>query len=230
LNLALIEWTVTTVSSFQLSYAWVAGPMLWWSSIFYFALGMWALLPQYRPRPNRCITMLALWVIAGICAPPLFANDDELHCTFIAVGQGCSVLLELPGGVSILYDAGKMGSPESASRAISAVLWSRGRTHIDSVLISHADADHFNATPDLLQRFSVGAIYVSTVMQADKAPSVQALYKQLRRDNVPLRTLIRGDQFTSGGTTLSVLHPSAAGIEETHFGSIDNANSIVLLV
>ena len=39
----------------------------------------------------------------------------------------------------MLYDAGRFGSPTAAVRSISAVLWSRGITHLDAIVLSHGD-------------------------------------------------------------------------------------------
>ena len=87
-----------------------------------------------------------------------------LRCTFLSVGHGEAVVLELPDGRTVLYDAGRMAAPTACCRSVSGYLWSRGLTHIDAVVLSHADTDHYNALPDLLERFSVGAVYVSPVM------------------------------------------------------------------
>jgi competence protein ComEC len=136
-----------------------------------------------------------------------------------------SVLMELPNGKTVLYDAGKLGSPMGSARPISAVLWSRGIAHLDAIVVSHADSDHFNAIPELLSRFSVGAIYTSPVMFEDRPPAVEELRAAIRRSGVPLREVFSGDRLrVDPRVTLEVLHPPRKGV----IGS-DNANSIVLL-
>ena len=77
------------------------------------------------------------------------------------MGHGEAIVLELPGGRTVLYDAGRMAAPTACCRSVSGYLWSRGLTHIDAVVLSHADTDHYNAVPELLERFSVGTVYVS---------------------------------------------------------------------
>ncbi len=42
-------------------------------------------------------------------------------------------------------------------------------------MLSHPDLDHFNALPGLLDRFSVGVVYVSPVMFEKHNPAVTAL-------------------------------------------------------
>jgi competence protein ComEC len=132
--------------------------------------------------------------------------------------------LELPDGRTLLYDAGHMGSPLSATQAIAPVLWSRGITHLDAVIISHADADHYNALPELLDRFHVGVVYVSPVMFRDEQPGVSLLRAKIEKHQVPIRFLYAGKTLRLGdGVESEVLHPSRRG----GAGS-DNSNSIVL--
>src|SRR5690606_29944679 len=106
----------------------------------------------------------------------------------------------------------------------SAVLWSRGITHLDAVVLSHADADHYNALPELLRRFSVGVVYVSPVMFHREPESVLALRKAIEEHGIPLKTIdSRQTLRLSGDARCRVLHPPRRGVP----GS-DNANSIVL--
>ena len=150
---------------------------------------------------------------------PLVAN-------FVSVGHGIGIVLELPDGKTILYDAGKLGSPLGATRPVSSVLWSRGITHLDAIIISHADADHFNGIPELLDRFSVGTIYVSPVMFDGRQPAVAELRAAIDRSGYPLAEIHAGQKLrTSPGLRIEVLHPPRRGV----IGS-DNANSIILLV
>jgi competence protein ComEC len=144
------------------------------------------------------------------------------------VGHGTAILVELPDGRTLLYDAGRLGSPLSGARPIASVLWSRGVTHLDAVVISHADLDHYNALPELLERFSVGKVYVSTVMWNGGAPGPKVLRDAIDRRDLPVEALRAGDLLgreLTGGTRIEVLHPPRGGV----FGS-DNANSIVLLI
>jgi len=153
-------------------------------------------------------------------------GSRPLVCHFVAVGHGVSVLVELPDGRNLLYDSGRLGSPLTGVRPVSSVLWSRGITHLDAIVISHADADHFNAIPGLLERFSVGAIYVSPVMFERLPPAVKELRDAIVRAGVPIREIHGGQRLSAtSGTTIEVLHPPRKGV----YGS-DNANSIVLLI
>ncbi len=81
-----------------------------------------------------------------------------MRCTFLAVGHGGCTVLEAPDGRTLLYDAGALGGPEGDRPPNLAFLWHRGISRIDEVFLSHADLDHFNGLPALLDRFAVGQV------------------------------------------------------------------------
>lgn len=241
-NLWLMETAIGWSRGLPGSYAWLPAPPSWWVAAFYVVLGLFAAFPAVRPRRLWLWALPAVWfAVALVLASPAGRTGFEselrrvgaaakqeppLACSFVAVGHGIACLIELPDGRTILYDAGKLGSPLGAARSVSAVLWSRGIRHLDAVVISHADADHFSGVPELLGRFSVGVIYVSPVMFDQPQPAVAALTQAIERSGVPLRTIQAGDRLgNSPDVRLEVLHPPRKGV----IGS-DNANSILLLV
>jgi competence protein ComEC len=149
-----------------------------------------------------------------------------LECTIVSVGHGSAVVVRLPEGQTLLYDAGCMGDPIYAERAISAVLWHEGIRHLDAVVLSHADADHYNALPGLLKRFSVGAVHVTPLMFERHSPALDALAEAIAKAGVPLDVVASPDRLRAGGdVSIEVLHPPRRGV----LGS-DNANSIVLAI
>jgi competence protein ComEC len=134
--------------------------------------------------------------------------------------------VELPSGQTLLCDAGQMGAPVRAAKNISGVLWSRGITHLDAIVISHPDIDHYNGLPELLKRFSVGVVYVSPVMFEDETPTLKALRASLDNRKTPCRELRAGQSLPGGANCrIEVLHPPRRGIVGTH-----NANSVVLSI
>ncbi len=226
-NLAFMETAVNLARDWRGNHFWVSGPADWWLLGFYGALAVAVFARRFAPPPRWCFAMLAGWIAAGLALPQIWSRDtDRLQCTILSVGHGAAVVIELPGGKTLLYDAGRLGSPVAASRAVSGYLWSRGIRHVDAAIVSHADADHYNALPALLEQFTFGAIYVSPVMFAEPSAGLSALQAAIDRYGVPLAELWGGDQLRSGGAArIEVLHPPRRGI----LGS-DNANSIVLTV
>jgi competence protein ComEC len=97
---------------------------------------------------------------------------------------------------------------------------------LDAVVFSHPDTDHYNALPELLDKFSVGTVYVSPVMFAKHRRAVADLHDAIKKHKVPVRELWAGQRLQTGDDSrVEVLYPPRHGI----VGS-ENANSLVLAV
>jgi competence protein ComEC len=230
-SLALTQWLMTISAAPAWGHWWLAGPPMWLVLLFY------ALLAAFQfgliRLPKRWwLALLAAWLALNMANGSTAARmqrvvlGQPLRCSFMAVGHGTSVLVELPDGKTILYDAGRMGSPQSAVLPISAVLWSRRISHIDALVLSHADADHFNAVPELLDRFSIGVVYVSPVMFDNNSAALDALRTSIAAAGVPVEHLCEGARLvTTIDGEAEVLHPPPGGCRGG-----DNSNSIVLCI
>lgn len=225
---AVVDWAQRLPGG----HVWLPGPALWWVIGFYF--GLVAVMLWGRPLLSIRwqIGLAAAWIVIGL-VPPLvrpLVRDNLLHSTFVAMGHGTCVVIQTPAGQTFLYDAGTLGSPEFATQSAAAFLWDRGVLRIDGIILSHADVDHYNAVPGLLERFRVSAVYVSPMMfdwfgatGPNNAPA--ALREAIDAAAVPVREIWAGDRLRSGDVTMSVLHPPRDGV----VGS-DNANSVTLSV
>ena len=119
-----------------------------------------------------------------------------------------------------------MGAPRRAARNIAGYLWSRGITHLDAVVLSHADIDHYNGLPELLKKFSVGVVYVSPMMFDEQTPTLKAFAAALDFRKTPCKQLRAGQRLPGGeNCRIEVLHPSQRGA----IGN-GNANSLVLSI
>jgi competence protein ComEC len=226
-SLSVLEQTVRWAKHLEAGYFWTPPPATWWVIGFYAILAVIAATPGRRfPRRWR-MAVIVLWLAVGCrIGFPGGEAAPRLAATFVAVGHGACTIIELPDGRTLVCDAGGMGVPTSVVRAISSCLWSRGITHLDAVVLSHGDADHYNALPGLLERFSVGAVYVSPVMFDGASGALGALRELLDERGIPVRELRAGDRLAGGeGVDIEVWHPAVFGVPRS-----DNANSLVLSV
>jgi len=231
-SLSVVEWCVQGSLAVRGGHFWTPAPPLWWVMAFYAGAGLLVAFPRFRPAPRWSAVLVVFWLAVGLGlarAPHIRSTlclEERVTCTFASVGHGTGALLELPGGKTLLYDAGRRGVPSTAARSIEGLLWSRGIVHLDAIILSHADADHYNALPELLERFSVGVVYVSPLMFRDESQALRALKTSVSCARVPLGHLVAGDElWPEGNVRMTVLHPSRDGV----VGS-DNANSIVLRI
>ncbi|MEN6457530.1 MAG: ComEC/Rec2 family competence protein [Thermoguttaceae bacterium] len=228
-NFALLEGLIALAGRTPWSHVWLPGPADWWLWGFYGGLGVLAVFPSLRSRRGWCVALLLGWIAVGVAASCPRRNPKRLDCTVLSVGHGCAVVLELPSGETVLYDAGQLGAPKAAVRAVSGFLWSRGLRGVDAIVLSHPDADHYNAVPDLLERFSVGAVYVSSSMFENRNQAVAGLRAAIDRHGVPIREIRADDCILKGaGYRVDALHPARQALHGERRS--ENSNSVVLAV
>ena len=154
--------------------------------------------------------------------------------TFIDVGHGTSVLIELPDGQVWLYDAGHLGSGDRSHQEIADVLWSIPTARIDRLLVSHADADHYNAIPGLVERFSIGQVTSTPQFWQHPAEELGQLRGWLHARRIATTRLVAGEEIDGvgvgvgegeGQVQFKALHPPGEFMDR-----VDNANSLTLQV
>ena len=89
---------------------------------------------------------------------------------------------------------------------------------------SHADQDHYNALPDLLDRFQIGELVIPAGFENEQNPEASLLLDQLRARGIPIRTIAAPLMWDRAGAHVKVLHPPV----HWHPEASDNARSLVL--
>jgi competence protein ComEC len=119
--------------------------------------------------------------------------------------------MEAPDGKVLVYDAGSISGPEVSRRKIAPFLWSKKITTIDKLLISHADLDHFNGLPFLLQSFNVRSVATTPSFSQKPTPGVALVNQLLGNPRANLELITKGKSWSSGGVDFEVLHPPQVG-------------------
>ena len=224
----LVGWALQSGSTIvgwaaELPGAWwyVVGPGPLALALFY-TLTITGLATGWGLRYWRAFGLaLGLWLAGTLGAAVL--RPAEAQVTVLAVGHGNAAVVESPEGRVFLFDAGSLGGPEAATQVIAPFLWSRGHTRIDEVFLSHADLDHFNGLPALLERFQIGQVTMNPTFADKTIAGVRLVMDLLERRRTPLRVLQRGQVLQAGTLRLEVLHPPADGPPGP-----ENARSLVL--
>jgi competence protein ComEC len=224
LCLAGCDRAVTFSDGLPGSHWYVGDIPTWWLWVFYLGLLGALMLEPLRRRWRWGLTAGLGWLCVGLVSGSAPA-PGEFRCTFLAVGHGGCTVIEAPDGRTLLYDAGTMTGPEVTSRHIAPFLWHQGVRRLDEVFVSHADLDHFNGLPALLDRFAVGQISCTPTFADRNTPGVRNALEAIERYRVPMRIVRAGDRLTAGDVAIEVLHPPAVGPEGK-----ENHRSLVLKI
>ena len=155
--------------------------------------------------------------------------QDELRLTLFDVGQGDALLLEAPGGASLMIDAG--GAPfgsggfDIGRRVLAPALWARGLRRLDTLAVTHGDPDHLGGAPALVDDFRP-----SRVWEGIRVPSHEpsaALFAAAAARGATVEPRRAGESFALGGARIRVLHPPPPDWERPR---VRNDDSLVLEV
>jgi competence protein ComEC len=89
--------------------------------------------------------------------------EKNMKVTAIDVGQGSSILIQLPAGRKMLIDGG--GFPEGdfdvGKYVVAPFLWHERISKIDIVVLTHPHPDHLNGLLYILSNFEVGEVWTN---------------------------------------------------------------------
>jgi len=155
------------------------------------------------------------------------STDDVTQVTFLDVGHGLSVLTTLPNGSTVLYDVGSSGYPNVGKDIVAPALWANGLRRIDTVVLSHPDADHFNGLTSLAERIELGSIVTTEEFLSSRFG--RRLTEYAERRQIPVSVAASGDRVQLGrSSTTTALHPPQPARASTLLSS--NDGSLVLRV
>lgn len=183
--LASWPWAAWTVA--------VAPPWAGWAAL----AGGWLLV---LPLPWRW-RLAGLPLLLPLLWPPV-ERPPQGHFEIVAadVGQGTAVLVRTARHL-LVYDAGPQYGREGAAgdagqRVLLPLLQARGERRIDTLMLSHRDADHVGGAQALLRGLPVGELLAS--LEAGHP---------LGGLGVPTRACQAGQAWSWDGVRFEVLHP-----------------------
>jgi competence protein ComEC len=184
----------------------------------------WALVAGLT---GGAVLVLALpWRVRALGLPlllPLLAPfvprpaTGRFELVAVDVGQGSAVLVRTREHL-LLFDAGPRFGAESDAgrRMLLPLLYARGEARVDTLVLSHADADHVGGVQAILEGLPVLALRSS--LAADHP---------LRRTPVPHVPCAAGQSWVWDGVRFDMLHPLSPA---NPAGAKTNALSCVLRV
>lgn len=225
----LLGWFLSAVeaaSHFDFGHIYAPSPPSWWMIGFYLLVPILIIWDHRQGRLFWSVRATLAWTILGLTISLRPAHKTELTCTVLSVGHGLSVLVECPNGQTLLYDAGSMTGGGRAARTIETTLWASGHARLDAVLLSHPDADHCNALPELVDVVPIRTLLCHRSFLDWTQPPVASALEDSAKVGINIKLIAAGQQIQlDPNVTFKVLHPAP-----DFTGKTDNANSVVLCV
>lgn len=203
--------------------SWTPGqPELWQLACFIILVGLVILLKKLSLRYKLGLLCGAV-LIFGI------RTRDGLTVTFIDVGQGDCICIELPDGSNYLVDGGSQDVNSVGTYRIEPFLKSQGISTLDAVFLSHADSDHINGVAELLAedgiKISLLVLPCTEKANGDKsskekstegrgeltktAGGFEEIASIAGAKGIPILWLSAGMEWEKAGVSCRCLHPAA---------------------
>lgn len=120
-------------------------------------------------------TLFALVIVTFVIFKQILWN--KTYIVFCDVGQGDAIYIHQSDGIDMLIDA---GPDDAVLECLGKTMGFRDR-HIDMVFISHPHFDHYGGLPFVLDHYSVGKVYMSSVIT--KSISLSKLLSRIRSES-----------------------------------------------
>lgn len=145
---------------------------------------------------------LAYWDVKG-----LFKKD--LTINFIDVGHGDSILLEFPKGKRMLIDGGGLYEDrfDIGKSVIAPFLWRKKIRHIDILVLTHPDPDHFKGLKFIISQFSIGQYWDNGLKE--RSDSFYQIEEALETKKI--KRISKDEQsppISIGGAVISFFNPA----------------------
>lgn len=183
----------------------------------------------YDIRGTLLCLAAAVWIL-------VLPRLPENRMTFLDVGQGDGMCLQLASGEVYLFDCGSSSRTRIGERVLIPFLKYYGISEIDAVFISHGDADHVNGLVELFAKSGEEHIRVRQVVLPELTTDVlQEEFREVfqaigQMPDPPAVTTIQSGvewqskTFRGEAVTFRCLHPQAAS--GNNFGSNTSGGGI----
>ena len=173
------------------------------------------------------------WVIAPLLVLAILASataatmpDDNLHISFLNVGEGDAILIQ-KGNQQVLVDGGPGSQDVTLGLGDKMPFWDRT---IELVILTHPHADHLSGLVEVLQRYKVEQVLYSDLDY--ELPLYDEWLRLIKEKGIKCATAQARQQIDLGeGIVIRVLNPQTpkiTGTEPDLDTDIENNGSMVL--
>lgn len=143
-------------------------------------------------------------------------GKGKLRVIFIDVGQGASQLIITPSGKTMLIDAGNNDKEQVMLDALKKY----GIARLDIVIGTHPDADHIGGLDKVIDKLSVGKIYMPKVSSNTK--TFESVLRSIQRKGLKVSSAKAGLTLNlDSGVQVSMIAPL------TNYEDTNNMSAVV---
>jgi len=215
-------------SRFPYASFWTITPSVF-EIILYFILLFLGCTWTHRWK-NRVLPLISTLLLINFATElPLPAQQQKKYAkiSFLDVGQGAATLFEFTNGTNILLDGGGSYSERYnvGKNIIAPFLWKKRIRHVDIIIITHPDSDHYSGLHFIIEQFHPEMVYTNG--QHVQTGSYHTLMELIAKNNITKRqALARETLYDDSLCKLSCL--GMQGLPVTMANTSDNNQSVVL--
>ena len=205
-------------------------PELWLSC--FAMLGVLVMFVAFeKGRYRIAFSAIAMPVLLIQIVPML---HSDLRITYLSVGQGDSTIIELPyrRGVYVIDAGGVLrfnsenwktsDTPYEVGRQVVVpYLKGKGLTRVDTLILTHADADHVEGAEEVMEGVRVKEVHISPSSAAESV--MKDVLTEAKKQGIAVKEQMAGHSFQRGDVRFDYLWPY-----DTHYEG--NNDSLVLKV
>lgn len=206
-------WLVRTLDALPGTSLTVPSISLAWTAAATGTALLWLVRWHWRDGRAWGVTgALGLWLAVECWLGPTLPRGVALRVDALAVDDGTCVLVR-SGRDALLWDCGSL-TPGLGRVTIPRAVRALGVWRVPVAVISHANADHFSALPDVLDPLGVRVVCVGrsfmTLTGARPDTPAGRLLAELYARGVEVRVLEAGDRLEFGAAHLRIVSPPEA--------------------
>ena len=185
-----IRGASSLVTSIPFSYAYAPAPGAALLAAYYAGLAGWTAWCRIT-RERWWKPLAAALVVVPLGLPGLRPRPPEgVLLTVLDVGRGSCAYLEWPDGRNLMVDCGSLDMRDPGESVAARYLWSRGVTRLDTLVLTHPDADHVNGALSVIDLMRVRRVIATRAFGEDFfPPGVDVLRVERRAEPVRLGDL-----------------------------------------
>ncbi|MDF2871992.1 MAG: putative rane protein [Anaerocolumna sp.] len=152
---------------------------------------------------------------------------NNLQVTFLDVGQGDGIVMQLPGKTTLMIDGGSSSVKKLSKYRLEPFLKYKGIRIIDYAIVTHGDADHYSGVLEFLEEDYKGSVRIKNLLLPGvdlKDETYTNLIKKARALGVRVSVLNTGDALSLEDVSIKCLWPG----NDFESGTDKNSHSIVL--